>query len=183
MARTILAEHSPTPIRDVRDGEVVKIVGRVAARDEVLIAPVSRHRCVAYYVFAEARYATTRNKGWAPAIRERQIVAPIVVDDTGRAFVEVDDVEVVVVKDVHRDVGAGADPHVDALMRAHGRDPHKVRLREGSIDVGERVAIVGLARWRVDLVAHGYRGRSEVLELVAPPEHPLILSDDPETFG
>lgn len=183
MARTILAEHVPTSIRDARDGEIVKVVGRMWARDEVLIAPISRNRCVAYYVFVEGYGFGSRSKSWTPFVRERQIVEPILEDASGRAFVSVDDVEVVVVKDVHREVGAGVDEHVDALLRAHGRKPQKVRLREGSIDVGERVAIVGRARWRVGEALHGYRGRSEVLELVAPDEHPLIVSDDPETFG
>jgi len=78
------------------------------------------------------------------------------------------------------------DLEVLVLLREHGFDTKtKVELREGTIDLGERVAVVG--RVRRSAVREGtggsYRQPPQQIALEAPDDHPLIVSDDPDTFG
>lgn len=191
MARTILAEHRPISIHEVPEGATVKIVGRVRKHQARLRSPLSAREAVYYDVvltgIPHRRVSRPlHERGSHPLrIEERDAVDFLVEDDTGRAIVRTDDVLVAVVRDRDEDLGRSGEPEVRALLERYGRNKsQRVHVREGLIEIGEPVAVVGRASWiqaAPDAPA-SYRERPQILSLEAPDEHPLIISDDPDTF-
>lgn len=193
MARTILAEHRARPIREAIEGMTVKVVGVVRAAAATLRAPLTGRECVYFDVRMEEAASDDHRESSDErkrsrrrvSVRDREAVDFVVEDESGRALVRTGDVQVVVLRDVDESVRGGERPEVDELLRLHGHSPRSLTVREGSIAIGERVAVVGEASWTFDDDAPGpesYRLRPQLLVLSTTADHPLIVSDDPETF-
>lgn len=191
MARTILAEHRTRPIREAVEGETVKVVGVVRALDETLRSPITGRPCVYFDATIRKKVPPKKRANAAMAertiVRDREAVEFVVEDEGGRALVKTGDMQVVLVRDIDEKMRAGSKPEVEALLALHGYDLgyEAVVVKEGALVPGERVAVVGRARWAPDEREHvvSYRDRRHLLLLDAPDAHPLIVSDDPETFG
>ncbi|MCB9591969.1 MAG: hypothetical protein H6719_04490 [Sandaracinaceae bacterium] len=177
MARGILAEHRPTLVRDVRDGATVKVVGHVRKAERALRSPLTGRVGVYYDVLVTG--AGIRR------IREQEAVDFYVEDETGRALVLTEDLQVAVVRDLDEKIGWLPDAGLRAFLAAHGAVRGYERAKEGTLELDERIAVVGRASWVPDDGANlpvGYRERPQILLLGAPSDQPLVVSDDPSTF-
>lgn len=117
-----------------------------------------------------------------------------VEDESGRALVEADVMpQVAMVVDAHFDSGFLGDPeaHIRAWMMSRGIETKGIlfnktlRYREGVLEGGETVAVLGEAHWERDPdpeAQHGYRMRAKKLVLRAPADGRLLLSDDASTL-
>ena len=184
MARTILAQVRVESIRDADEGAIVKVVGEVVVCERTLVSPLSQRECVYYDARATAPAVKTVR---AVRVHARDAVDFFVEDESGRARVRVGgDMQVVVVRDVDRKVGFFGYRGLRRFLREHGAGDVRVReIKEGSLEPGERVAVVGRASWVARdpaLVPTTYRERPQILVLSAPESQPLIVSDDPTTF-
>ncbi|MCY1055078.1 GIDE domain-containing protein [Nannocystis sp. SCPEA4] len=176
--RRALKKRAVTPIRGLRDGEVVRVRGRVIAGERVLEAPLSRRACVHY--LATVDHETGRNH-WREVAREERHVDFVIDDGTARIEVSMGLSRVAVVRDLHTRSGTFDDASEieEAFLRRHGLQStnfiglnRTIRYEEGAIEPGEEVTAMGLVRTEV---RHGQR----VLVLDAPDDGPLLLSDDP----
>ncbi|MFZ6180769.1 GIDE domain-containing protein [Nannocystis pusilla] len=176
--RRALKKRPVTPIRGLREGELVRVRGRVLAGERVLEAPLS-HRASVYYL-ATVDQETGRNH-WREVAREERYVEFAIDDGTGQIQVIMSVPRVAVVSDHHTRSGSFDDASEveEAFLRRHGLKSTNliglniaIRYDEGTIEPGEEVTAVGLVRAEI-------RDGQRVLVLDAPDDGPLLLSDDP----
>lgn len=184
MARTILAEHRPTFIREAEEGTIVKVVGRVRVAEQSVRSPLTSKTGVYFDVLVTAGGVQNQHP---LRIHEREAVDFYIEDETGRALVRTRDMQVVIVRDVDETVSLfSRRDGLRELLEAHGAEGRRsMNVREGTLELDEYVAVVGQATWvpgDAGSVPVSYRERPETLVLRAPDEHPLIVSDDPDTF-
>jgi len=182
VARTILADTPVAPLHEAKDGDVVKVIGTVREAAETLTSPYSKLRCVHYHLRIVEVHA---RKNANIRIRYRESVDFVLDADGLSAHVSMDDAVVITVHDVERQVSGDEDLEVSILLREHGFGlAVRVELTEGTIEPGERVAVVGRVRRTAVRAGTGgsYREPPQQITLEAPADHPLILSDDPDTF-
>ncbi len=138
-----------TTIRNVRDGEVVKVVGRVTA-DAPLIAPITERPCVSFRIDAADGLAGVGPGSGQLFAHARS--CPFVLDDgTGRAFVDPRTPKAVIEAREHQRVGVLERAELDRRLaarslRAERASREQVSFRELAVPVGERVAVLGRAR-------------------------------------
>jgi hypothetical protein len=181
-----LARAVATPIGEAKEG-VAKVVGVVEAI-ETLTAPISGRACVYY----EAVVHEVGNRSRNLLIRETRSCDFLVRDETGVARVEMTHVEPKVEKDAYVRAGELPEPtaELEALLARHGHAGRAKRARlayrEGAIEVGERVSVLGAVAREPDpgaKSAGGYRDPPTRAVLRSGPGVVLELSDDDATFS
>jgi hypothetical protein len=181
------------------EGTRVRIVGRVARRERVLAAPLSHRNCVAFRVLVETRRQSGKSSHWVRTIDEHEEVDFLLEDDTGRARVEVRGGAFLIVLDHSESSGFMNDAthELESFLADRGHTSTSflglnktMRYREGALELGEQIAVVGLAHWEddpeagaIDTGAGGFRDavRKKRLVLTATEGQPLHASDDPTT--
>jgi hypothetical protein len=180
--RRALKKRTVTPIRGLRDGELVRVRGQVIAGERVLEAPLSRRSCV--YYLATVDQETGRNH-WREVAREERHAEFVIDDGTGKLHVNMAVSRVAVVRDLHTRSGTFDDASEveETFLRRHGLQSTNfiglnlaIRYEEGTIEPGEEVTALGLVRTEV-------RAGQRVLVLDAPDDGPLLVSDDPRAVG
>lgn len=176
-------------VRDARDGELVKLIGRVHLHGAPLTSPIAHRPCVAYWT--EIQSLRGRN-GWMPYVTECGASDFWLEDTTGRALVLAGDAVIWL-----RDDAAMMDapfegdlpPALRALLDRHGKSGKSLlgvqltlRVIEGVLTDGEQGAAYGLPRMegaaeRVATEGQGYRGAQQRLVLAQTPEVPLVIGD------
>lgn len=185
----------PSPLSDVREG-LVKVSGTVKTL-EALTAPLSGRSCAYYEVIVEQKVSSGKNSTWRTIIREVEERDFLVEDGTGRARVEMVAVEAAVTKDGHWSSGTfnDASPELEEFLLRHGHQSQgwvfnkTLRYREGVLENGEQVAVLGWADREMDpepataASGAGYRDAPTRVVLRSNGEHELKVSDDPSTFS
>jgi hypothetical protein len=182
-ART-LGRLPVTRIADAKDGELVRIAGVLRVVGEPLIAPLSGRSC-AYFVATVQEVGfeggSTR-EGWVDRFVERDVRNFVVEDTTGRARVETERFEAFCMRDVQRGTGPFRDatPELAKMLARHEMKStgdlgmnRQLRFEEGSLEDGERVTVIGRARWK-----RGKKSREPHLVIEAGDE-PVRATDDP----
>lgn len=189
VTRRALAQVRATPIARVKEGTLVKIVGRAKPLSAALRAPISARRCVAWSLHVER---SARN-GWATIHSAQNESSFLVEDASGRARVDVRRARLVLHDDhIRENGGLGAnwsEPLVE-YCNAHeietkdflGLD-RNLRCREGVLELGETVAVMGVATFEPVAGASdaGFRESARRLVIVAPDDAPILLSDHDDT--
>lgn len=184
-------------VSDATEGSLVRIVGTLRAGARTLEAPLSGRPCACFRVEVDVRVSTGKSSSWRNIIREEDGADFFVEDPSGRALVKGGTVEAAIVLDHHLKSGTfdDATPELEAYLARHG---HKstdflgfnkaIRYREGVLEPGETVAVLGRARWEDDPEAGaaqpssgGYRESARKKRLVLEPGElgPVRVSDDP----
>ena len=167
-ARKALAAVRHAPIAEFPDGGVGAIVGHVRYAGDELQAPLTQRVCAYYRVTIESRLPgrdATRES------TEENGVDFYIEDDTGRALVSIEHVEVVLARDVETRLGS------------YGPERHC----EGILEDGERVVVFGRGYWSGDFAPqHGdsYRAPARrLLTMRGSEREPLRISDDSALFS
>jgi hypothetical protein len=166
-------------IRDVVDGEVVRLVGKAVAIGPLARAPLSARACVAHHVRVEDIHEMV-SQGSTTTVRN------LVVDECGgqRALVRV--AGAIACLEASERCGeatyesAHDTPALAALLRANRLEVSgRHDAQEGIVAEGELVAVCGKASWREssgDEVG-GYRGRSRQLVIADDREVPVCVGN------
>lgn len=180
-ARRALERSQPIPIERVRPGMMVKLIGRVELRSpsRPLIGPLSQKPCAHYELLIKEK----RQKGWRTLVHEKDTQDFWLVDDSGRVLIEATVAQVLLTMDERRRSGIGKDapPRLEALLRRHGQKStgwvfnKNLRYREGLLEPGETVAVVGRCRDEADPAGSADARRLVIGE---PPEGDLVVTDD-----
>lgn len=179
-------------IGEVMEGEVARVVGRVRV-DAPLTAPLSGRPCAYWRVVVEEKRRRGKHSYWQTLVDEEEGVDFFLLDDTGKAKVQVSYTTAV----LHGDSRGGSGflneptPELEAFLSSRGHSTQgwifnkTIRFREGIAEPDETVAVVGAARWERDpdeaaAAGEGYREAvmPKRLVLSAPSEGPLLLSDE-----
>jgi hypothetical protein len=193
--RRSLGKAARVRVADVPDGAVVKLVGRAQAVGRPLHSPARGQPCFFFetVVYEPGERAAEEGSGfaWRERARETKSTDFLVEDETGRALVRA--ASWLVVSSNRRVVtdfapSDGAPPELVALLERRGLlrpsaagGPLPLRAVESVLAPGDRVEVIGLARWGLDPDAAGYRAGPKRLALEVPPDGPLLASLAPET--
>lgn len=183
--RRALRRALPWPIAELPEGVIGRVTGHARILDGTLVAPLSGRRCVAYeIVLAENTHNSHRE-----IAREARGVPFLLEDDSGRAVIDPADAAYALDLD-RRATGGGEDttrPELAAMFERLGLPAtlgtrRKIALREGVIEAGERVSVLGVAAREPDPTAApaGYRDAAPTrLRLAGSRRDPLVISDHP----
>lgn len=178
-------------IRDVADGERVRIVGEVEVR-ETVVAPLSGRSCAYWRVTVLERRGSGKSARWVTIIDEQDGVDFVLRDPTGKALISTELVTATLEKDANSSSGLFSDApaEIEAFLESRGHTSEgalfnkSMRYREGAVMGGETLCVVGVGRWERDpeegaRAGAGYRDVEQPKRLVlrAPPDGPLLLSD------
>jgi len=170
-------------ISEVTDDEQAKVVGRVRALGELLVAPITGRDCVAYSV------TVLEQSDRGSAIRETKAMPFALDDGSGRALVDPTDARIAIDNGATVQTGMLNDPTPAAedLLRRHGKRPrHSLLYREAVVTDGESIAVLGAGTREPDPDAppvESYRGAPRTrLRLTSSAKHPLVISDDPSAL-
>jgi hypothetical protein len=189
--KRLLRRIKATPIRDVPDGRVVKIVGELVYAGRSIPSPLSARACAYYAILVEQYRGGPRGGHWWELVREERGIDFYVRDATGMALVRVTTdgkYFPALVRD-HRARTSpilSNDPGIERFLRERGRSVEgsffrkNLRAYEGILEEGERVAVGGIARWVPDPDAAGgsYRETPKRLVLESSESLGIFLSDD-----
>jgi hypothetical protein len=163
------AKRPRRSIADWRDGEVAVMVGKVLECEAPIRARYSRRMSVcAEHVVETLPYGQSF---WVE--RERQVAATdfTIADASGQALVMAAGLEVLLIKDYSAEWdGSGA----------------QIRQREGIVDVGETVAVLGRGNREPDprpSKMAGYRDRPTIVVVRGARRQRLLVSDSPGIVG
>lgn len=181
VARRKLKRARIQRICDVEDGQVVKLEGQVRFVGVPLQAPISGLPC-AYYELVMSQPSTEAN--WKEVAREAYGAELFVVDDTGKAIVELyyATVSAPLGHHVQVDRAHPPTPHVSGLLQGHGVETDTVlgvrptHLREAIVDESMRASVMGMARWERDPDADGgFRQQQMRLRIEPLPGDELLV--------
>lgn len=178
-------------IAQASDGDYVKLVGTLEPIDQ-LAAPLSGRACSYYEVIVEEERGA-RNRTWSTVIRERDGCPFMINDGTAKARVELSEAETALTQDGHWSSGFlnDADPELEAYLARHGKSStglvfnRTLRYREGVLEPGEQVAVLGVIGREVDPDGQsaGFREAPSRVNVSGEPNRPMRVSDDPSTLG
>lgn len=195
--RRALQDAPRVKVREVKEGQVVKVVGRLTYAGEPLSAPVSGRTCAAWH--AEVWVSGGQDEMTIPErIEDQRTQDFLLTDGTGTALVRPAFADLVIKQDARFRSGTfhSATPRLEAFLSRHGQSSmgtgwhtKDIDYREGVLEEGEFVAVLARGRWEID--PHpgssgeraGYRGEARRLVLVPPAGARMILSDHPDTRG
>ncbi|HUQ08078.1 MAG TPA: GIDE domain-containing protein [Kofleriaceae bacterium] len=181
-------------IAELREGRTGRLVGRVGD-GETLQAPFTGRSCVFYEATVEEYRSSGKTGSWRQVVREARGVSFVLDDETGRAIVDPGGARVDVDIDMTTRSGTfdDATPVEEAFLERHGLRStgwvfnKSFRYREGVIEIGETIAVMGQGVREPDPDAvgkvGGYRsGPPTRLRLGGSARHPILLSDAPDTL-
>jgi hypothetical protein len=181
-------------IAELREGLTGRLVGRVG-EGETLQAPFTGRSCVFYEATVEEYRSSGKSGSWRQVIREVSGVSFVLDDGTGRAIVDPGGARVDVDIDMTTRSGTfdDATPIEEQFLTRHGLRStgwvmnKSLRYREGVIEIGETIAVMGQGVREPDPDAvgrvGGYRsGPPTRLRLGGSSRHPILLSDAPDTL-
>lgn len=200
--RRLLRRAKGVPIVQAKDGELVKIVGRLhyAEGEQPLRAPLSERFGAFYRVQVEERRSSGKNSYWKEIINERATHQTIWLQGARpeeRALVDLGRADVELVMDARYDSGFLNDPspRLEAFLADHGYSGEgwvfnkTLRYHEGVLEQGERIAVLGRCVRepdpdpRASAADRGYREAPTRLRLVSPADHALLVTDDPKLLA
>ena len=191
-ARRALRSAQSMAIRDAPDGAPVKVQGVVGYVGTATEAPLSGRPCALWEVHVEERGG--RSKGWNTVIQDHECTPFLIDDGTGTALVNAVIPRLALVQDARFQslTFVDATERLEAFLASRGLQStgifglnRTLRYREGVIEAGERVAVLGVGRWEAasdGVVRAGYREAPRRLVLEDPEGGHLVISDDPSTL-
>jgi hypothetical protein len=174
-------------IADFKDGDIGKIVAKIAPLGKTLRAPLSGRVCVYYHVQVEQKIAGNRPPIWQTILDEEEAGDVILNDGDHYALIDTELTRTYLVKDVKLESGFKKDPSpaLKQYLAKHGVGNYNwlglnkdLRFKEGVLEKNEVVIVSGLGTWRnreelgLDVPAE------KVLHVCAPKPEPLFMSDE-----
>ncbi len=182
--RRALAKRPLVPIRSATGTEPVRFVGQILAVGPPIQSPLGRQPCVYWEVAVKVHRRSGKHSHWRTVIDRCHGVDFLVRDGTGEVLVKMAATPSVALESTSRfDSGAFNDPppHFEEFLAAHGESAttffgfnRRIRYTEGTLRVGQTIAISGRLRW--DTV-RGPSGDEKRLVLDGTPDAPILASD------
>ena len=181
-------------IGDLEEGRSGRLVGQVG-EGATLQAPLTGRSCVFYEATVEQYRSNGKSGSWRQVARELRCVPFVLDDGSGRAIVDPSGARVAVDIDMTTRSGTFDDPTPveEQFLARHGLRAagwvfnKSLRYREGVIEIGETIAVMGQGVREPDpdaaAKAQGYRGGPPTrLRLGGSARHPILLSDAVDTL-
>ena len=196
--QVILRVLSRTPVKSVggmKANEFTKVSGRALHVKAPLIAPLSKRECVFYSIKIQKRVSNGKSTHWRTILKEEK-TQEFFIDNNGD-YVIVRPVEsprnyaCYLVEDKKTSSGTFNDPtpEFESILRKYNIEPtnllgfnKSLRYREGIIEVGERITVGGIAKWKTLSEPIQDYPYSKIAELVSEGKQKLLITDHPKAL-
>jgi hypothetical protein len=171
-ARRALAKAEAVSIDGAPVGQISKLVG-VVELIEPLDAPLSGRPCAYYRVSAEQTLSAMEvsDRPFEPLLIEHGVDF-LLVDESGKALVRMDDAVVAVTRDQEYGERGVDHSRQEALLKGAGRElAPGLQFTEGVLEPGERIAVLG----RIERVPD----QGHAVAVAAPAGGRIQVTDDP----
>ncbi|HXU03974.1 MAG TPA: hypothetical protein VN903_23590 [Polyangia bacterium] len=182
-ARRELLRVAEVPIAAIKDGDIVRIKGRAAARESLRTSPVSRRPCIAYRL--TVYYRDGINQAWRQVVEDDGFSSFTVADDSGQASV---DPSFEIRLDPYRESSVpAASPMLASLLATGGVTASEVfgakrqfRYVEIILRPGDKIIAVGRATIEIDRAwrAASHREPPVMCHLTGAEEPVVIATAD-----
>lgn len=170
-------------IADLKDGDIVKIVGRTKSDKALVTSPITNRECIYYHMTIDEKTVAGYRDGWETVVIDRKGNDFWIVDDSGQAYIEMDLPELFITMDTQLSSGVlfETTPRLEAVLANYGlRSKGRIlnrnfEYREGALEEGEKVAVVG----RVQIE----KSPEKRVKILATDTEPVFVTDDIELVG
>ena len=182
-AKQALKKAPLVAISEAREGQLVKIVGRVVRAEEPFTVPLSGHACACYEV------RVYLSDGDFDRHDEARGVDFVIADETGRARVDCRSLEALVLDEgSYKEETLGAlTPEIEAFFTRHGRigtlmSGQTIKYREWTVVEGQEIAVVGQVSMEADpepaAGGRDYRSAPQRVVIGASTDGFVIVTDN-----
>lgn len=163
-------------IRDVKPGMTVRVTGKLLLGTTTLEGPFSHRPCAHYDAVIEEKYVADWRETWHTIAHETSSCTFFIEDETGKIEVDTTRFDGVVVRDHHKSKGELEVDKAQRFLDKHGQRTsippgRMLRYKEGVLEAGETVTVLGKARES----DHGGK-----LLVLGEGSGPVRASDDPD---
>ncbi|OUR98167.1 hypothetical protein A9Q86_14000 [Flavobacteriales bacterium 33_180_T64] len=181
------------PTSSLKTNELSKVSGKALHVTEPLLAPYTRRKCVFYQIKIQQKVRRGKNSHWKTIVQEERFQDFFV--DTNGDFVIIKPSDhprnyiCHLVKDSNQSSSTFNDPTPKfiALLKRYNINSEtffgfnkRLRYEEGIIEIGERITVAGIAKWKTlsePLPEYPY---SKIATLESDNKQKLIITDLPE---
>lgn len=182
-----LGKTKSKPISRIQDKEYAKIIGLAKHVDEPLIAPLSGRKCIYYQVIAEKKGS---KNSWHTVIDETKSQDFFIERRGEMAIVKVQSSsgfkKVYLDKDHNKSSGFfnPPEPKIEAFLTSRGGSSTNflgfkktMRFKEGIIELDEKIAVLGVAKWKTLKEPIEGFSYSKILTLSGIDKQKLLITD------
>lgn len=175
------------PIARIQDKEYAKIIEQAKHVKEPLIAPISDRRCIFYQILVQKKGG---KNSWHTVVKETKTQDFFIESRGEMAIVKVDQPasfrKIYLDKDHNRSTGFfdATDPKLEQFLKSRGHKStnflgfkRTMRYTEGIIGLNEKVAVMGIAKWKT--LSEPIKGfsYSKILTLSGSEKQKLLITD------
>jgi hypothetical protein len=187
-----LNETPEKKIIDFKDGDVARVKGSVKYYGKTITAPLSGRKCVYYHIIVEAsRSQHSGIPSWTEIIEEEN-AGDVVINSGGNyALIQTESVKNYLIPDAKYSSGffKNATETLEKFLNKHDKKSKAIfgindtlRYKEGILEEGEIVTIVGKGKWVKKKEVH-FNFPAEKILLIGPnDEEPVYFTDDPRVI-
>ncbi|WP_298898535.1 GIDE domain-containing protein [uncultured Psychroserpens sp.] len=183
------------PASSLKTNDLSKVSGKALHVKAPLIAPYTGRKCVFYQIRIQQRVNSGKSSHWKTLVQDEQFQEFFI--DTNGDFVIVKpsasprNYISYLVKDTNQSSGVfnSPTPKFEAVLRRYNINPEnffgmnkRLRYEEGVIEIGERITVAGIAKWKAlsePLPEYPY---SKIAALESEGKQKIIITDLPETL-
>lgn len=175
------------------ENDVARITGKIEIFGEPMLSPLSGRPCGYYHIQIEQKVQSGKSSNWRTVIDEEVAGNFIIRDGRYGAVISGKKLKTYLIQDKTFNSGTfnDADEQLNNYLAKKGHSSTGIfglnktmRYKEGILEAGEIVAVVGTGKWQQIDRGHplyGLVSDSRILEISAIPEKGLVyLSDDPK---
>lgn len=195
--QVVLRTLSKIPHKSVnsfKTNEVVKFTGKALHVEEPLIAPLSKRKCIFYYMKIEQKKSSGKSSHWKTIVSEQKIqnfflehngnmviVKPKMYPKNYKSYLVID-------KKTNSGTFNDPNPEFESLLRRYNIDStnffgfnKQLRYKEGVIEIGEQITVAGIVNWKnlsEPIPEYPY---SKIATIEEGEKQKIIITDLPET--
>lgn len=180
-----------TPLKRIADCKYargpVRIQGRVEYTSPPLIAPMSGRHCAYFEFKVNEKRSSGKSSHWVTIIDDRDGGDFAVVDDSGKAIIDVGLAKILLTKDDNRSSGTfnDATPRLESTLAKYGETSKgwifnkSLRYEEGVLEQGEDVSVAGF--FEAEEVRDPLTGAVSSRPVFRSTDtYKLVITDDPK---
>ena len=188
-----LSKTRQKPVASLKANEFVKIHGKALHVQDPLIAPLSKRTCIFYTIQIEKKVSTGKSSHWKTIVDEERIQDFFIEQNGSYAIIKPTKnpknyISHLVV-DEKTSSGTFNDPthEFKALLERYHIDSEnffgfnkQLRYKEGIIEVGEKITVAGIAKWKTLSEPIPEYSYSKIVALESTDKEKLIITDHPK---
>lgn len=179
-------------LTSIRTNDLVKISGKALHVEEPLMAPLSKRECIFYHIKIQQKKNSGKHSYWDTIINEEKFQDFFIEQNGEMAIIRPTDrpknYRSYLVIDKKSSSGAfnHPTPEFEALLNRYNIESKglfgfnkSLRYEEGIIEIGERITVAGVAKWKALSESIPEYRYSKIIEIVNDEKQKLIITDLP----